>query len=302
MNTDNYIYFNDLHYGATPNCRKDDYNSAILKKLEYVLKLARKNDCVVLFGGDFFDTPKIKYLDLSPLIKVLTNYMDVKIYAVHGNEGHDGLVDSSPLTIFKMLGMIKMKDFVDFEHSRVLFCNHGQRMEDVEKNSANNKINIMLTHETIVASPVIFKHTLMKDIHSKCQIITVAHFHSYQGHIQENGIHFLAPGSISRRKRTKEEITKTPKCYHIQIGPNKIDKIQEIDIPYEKDVWIDRPEFELENDQIYEEILANVHSMREVLTSQEISMDLMDSIELYGQQINMENQVIEYTKGRLKNG
>jgi DNA repair exonuclease SbcCD nuclease subunit len=102
-----FIYCSDLHFGATPISRKDNYNEAILKKLIYIFQLARKNNCTILFGGDLVDTPKIKLYDLNNLMKVFIEFSDVPFYAIMGNEGHDGLTESSPITLLRMAKLVK---------------------------------------------------------------------------------------------------------------------------------------------------------------------------------------------------
>ena len=69
-----FIYCTDLHYGATPICRKDDYNEAILNKLRYIIDYAHNNDInTIVIGGDLFDRPHQNYSDLIEIISKLDN-------------------------------------------------------------------------------------------------------------------------------------------------------------------------------------------------------------------------------------
>ena len=44
-----FIYFTDVHYGASPVCRKDNYNESILKKLKYIIEYAADNETVKIY-------------------------------------------------------------------------------------------------------------------------------------------------------------------------------------------------------------------------------------------------------------
>ena len=81
------IYFTDTHYGCRPLTRKDNYNESILKKLEWIFNFAKKNNCIVLHGGDLFDKPNISLTDLIPLVNLFRKYNDLQIYSIRGNEG-----------------------------------------------------------------------------------------------------------------------------------------------------------------------------------------------------------------------
>lgn len=300
---DRFIYITDLHFGAKPISRKDDYNAAILEKMEFVFKLAKKNNCVVLFGGDLTDTPKIKFFELMELMKLFSKYKEVPFFGIFGNPGHDGLVDSSPFTFMKMSGFIRGDGmYQDFEDTRVIFCGHGCQIQDMDKYIHVKKYNVLMTHHTLVTEPVIFEHILINEAKTEADMVTIGHYHAYQGILKrDDGKVFVAPGAMARKKRTKEDMERIPKCVYFSISGKELKSIKEIDIPCKMDIWTNKKVLELDDDVLYNDINAKVNDMKDVLTTTAIYPSLKDGIEVFGKEIKVDQRIIDYTQERIKN-
>jgi DNA repair exonuclease SbcCD nuclease subunit len=293
-----FIYFTDLHYGARPVNRKDDYNKSILGKLERVFQLAYKNECVLLYGGDLFDSPKIGFLAFNPLINLLNSYIErgLKLHVVMGNEGHDGHPEQSPLELLNSVGVVEIiRTYKEFGDVRVIGAGHGtDPVISSNEYSSKSHTNILLTHHTLTKSPVIFEHYLWEDFKVPVEIVCVAHYHPYQGIEDVSGIKFIAPGALSRRKKTKHDIDRIPKCVYIQVE-NGIIKTKELDIKCEKDVWSNNLRLEIEesiadNTTVKDEIT----NMKNLIDEQVSFTNINDALRSFAKRINHTDETVNY--------
>jgi exonuclease SbcD len=294
-----FIYLTDIHYGAKPSNRKDDYNASILTKLDYVLGIAAKNDCVVLIGGDLFDNPRrISFIEFNRLIQVFRKY-PVDVYCIDGNESHDGIGDSSPLEVLKYAGIIKRdKGFEDFDSVRVIFRGHGSDSGSIDADLSPSKLNLLMTHETIVEDHVPFDHKLIDEFETKADLVTIGHYHPYQGiKTRQDGVIFVAPGALARRKKIKHELNRSPKFVFISTKNGKF-KLKEFDIPCEKDIWNDKAVIEID-DNLFANISNNVDSMSEELNLVQTAVSLEDAIKTFGTTNEFPEEIINYSLERL---
>lgn len=293
----------DIHYGASPVNRIDDYNQSILSKIEHVFKLARKHSCYVLIGGDLFDSPKIKIIDLTKIFDLFAKYRDLKIFCLRGNEGHDGLRGSSPLDLLQTSGLIQEQfDSYDTDSGvRLIFCDHGKDLFKMDGYFNPNKFNVMLTHTSIVRESVIFDHIMADDIKIKSQMILVAHYHPYQGIFKNrHGNIFLAPGALARRKKTKHDLERSPKCVYFAIVQGKLSGMKEIAIPCNKNVWNEGSTLESLEEVWYDnKVINEVATMKEIIDGDEPFMTLEDCLNKYADQLGAEPQVLEYCLNKL---
>lgn len=298
---DKFLYITDIHFGAKPIARKDNYNESILKKFEWVLKLARKNKCIVLIGGDLFDTPRIKFLELNTIVEMLSRYSDVEIHCIHGNEGHDGFASVSPLTLVKMTGLICNDDkYKDFKNTRVIFAGHGFDFMEVPGLIKEDKKNILMTHLTITKEPVIFDHILMKDFWTPADVVLVAHYHPYQGLVTENDTLFVAPGALSRRKKVSHDIGRTPKAVYLTVSEGGAVRTKEIDIPCEMDVWVEKISIDISDDLLYSELNKEVDNMKQIIDNRNSFLTMEDLMDVYAKSVGADDRIVKICKDRLK--
>lgn len=300
-----FIYFTDTHYGARPVNRKDDYNQSILDKLEFIFKLALKNGCSLLHGGDLFDSPKLGYFALNSLVHLLNKYRShgLVLHTITGNEGHDGHQEQSPLTLLTKTGLIKNIDdygFLDFENIRIIAGGHGtDPVQACIKYADKSKTNILLTHLTLVKTPVIFDHYLWEDFRVTVDAVCVAHYHPYQGIEDVNGIKFIAPGALSRRKKTKHDLDRIPKCVYIQV--DKGISCKEIDIKCKKDIWTNNLKLEIE-ESISEnlEVKEEIKNMKKMIDEEVIFTNIEDAMKSFGTKMNYSDSTIKYVIDSMK--
>ncbi len=235
-----FIYATDIHYGAQPLSRKDNYNNSILEKLETILSAASEHGKLLIIGGDLFDKPNQNFMDIIQLMNLFKRYNDVRVIVNRGNPSHDGLIENSPLTLLESAGLLTTSDnqeCMDIEDHRFIFAPNTGNPNDMDEFISKTKTTILLTHHIIVDNPVIYAHYLMKDITTKCQFVMCADYHPFQGIIKYNDVTFVAPGSIARRKNTKDNIEKEPMYVIYTDGDIEFAKIECV-----RDVWHEKVE------------------------------------------------------------
>ena len=296
-----FIYITDIHYGAKPINRKDNYNDAILKKLKYALSIAEKNNCTLLIGGDLFDNPKrLNFMDLNRLIKIIVSF-NVDVYCIEGNESHDGIAESSPLELLKYAGIIKKdNNFIDFDNVRIIFRGHNSNPNLKDFLYPKDKTNLLMTHETIVENKVIFEHTSIQDYTTAADIVTIGHYHPYQGIIKRHdGVHFVAPGAITRRKKVSHDINRVPKMVFMKFSENKKFILKELDIPCDMDIWNEKTVIEID-ENLFKNIKDEVENMNNELNKNQGAMNLMDALKEFGKVLNASDDVMENVIKRMR--
>jgi predicted phosphodiesterase len=192
--------------------------------------------------------------------------------------------------------------YQDIDDTRIIFAGHGIDPEAMDKYLHVEKFNILMTHHTIVKEHVVFEHYLFEDFITSANMVTVAHYHPYQGIIErKDGVTFVAPGSIARKKRTKEDVDRIPKCVYFSIENKKIKTLKEVAIPCEADIWVNKKVLDIDDELIYNDIESSVSDMRTLLSTQSIFPSLEDGVKFYADQRKVDDEIRNYVIGRLKN-
>lgn len=148
-----FLLLSDLHLcRETPQGRKDNIFETEFKKLSFVFDYAKKNDCIQLWAGDIFDTPRSWYI-LSSMISFfnsLGKYNDVfVILGQHDMYMRSEDTDSTTFGVLYSMGflhLLKEKPMSFFGKVNVYGASFGQ---DVPKANLNEH-NILVIHKMIV--------------------------------------------------------------------------------------------------------------------------------------------------------
>lgn len=289
------VYCTDIHYGAQPLCRKDNYNLAIIRKLDFCLKLARKQSAILLIGGDLFDKPNQQYYDLILLIDLFRRYKDVRVIVNRGNASHDGHYENSPLTLLAQSNIIETsdnRDYIDIGELRIIFAPNSVDPMSRDEFISDHHENYLMTHHLIVEEAAIYDHFLMEDFKTECSLVFCADYHPYQGILNYNDTIFVAPGSIARRKSTKDNLEKIPRCVLLTDRGIKL-----VDIPYEQDVWVEKT-----NKEKVEETEFDMSDFTNELQSVTDEGTLEGAWEVFAKQNEISDEVSQYIKKRLFTG
>ena len=301
-----FIYFTDVHYGANPVCRKDNYNESILKKLKYIIEYACNNEIKLLVcGGDLFDRPHQNYSDLIELLSVI-KFSGMKWIINRGNPTHDGIVENSPLTLFASMdtNIITSDNKIGYttEYGSFYFCPNSV---DIDKYQQDNLFkfehNFILTHHILVENPVPYKHFLCKDFAEKINfdcVVFIADYHPKQGefgYTNSNGntIRFISPGSICRRKYTKDNIDKIPQFVVFDTDSGDCEFV---DIPCEKDIW------NIHEDTEVAESEFDIETFRENIDDFQTEMNLESSWNKYCEVNNIGVEICNFILDKIKKG
>ena len=299
-----FIYCTDIHYGATPVCRKDDYNRSILEKLSFIIRYATNNGIeLVTVGGDLFDRPHQNYMDLIELINII-RFSGKKWLINRGNPTHDGVFENSPLTLIENMDTsIHVSDKwkqIDFGRNCFYFCPNSVDIERFEPAKPFNEKDdyFFLTHHIIVKEPVPYRHMLCADFAEKFDfnaVVFLADYHPKQGDftlVNTKGfsVRFISPGSVCRRKYTKDNIEKIPQFCVFDTDSGECDFVE---IPFEKDVWnipedsgdIDATELDMsrfrDNIEDFQEEMNLESAWHKFVSENEFPSDITDMIYNY---------------------
>lgn len=105
------IFTSDWHLRESiPICRTDNYWKAMWRKIDSIAELQRKNDCVVLHAGDFYDHWKPSPFLLRTTIKHIPDQF-YTLYGQHDLPQHNlQLVDKCGINVLEIANRINVLD------------------------------------------------------------------------------------------------------------------------------------------------------------------------------------------------
>lgn len=241
-----------------PGCRKDDYRSSILRKLEWQGSLAKRvSASAVIRGGDFFHVKaanKTTHATVQLAASLHREY-SCPTYAISGN--HDmsnndpeSVMRQQPLGVMFKTGVFQpLKDntFVDNTLSvRVLGVEYTTDMdldglcETVRKKPGDGYV-VAVVHALASMAPTEKIQSLFGErvfdyrdlVFEGCPDVYVfGHYHKDQGIVDHLGVKFVNVGSVSRGALTFENLDRKPKSTVITANSSGI-HVEEFVIPCE---------------------------------------------------------------------
>jgi len=215
-------YLTDLHVRAeTPEGRTDNFNKSIFLKLEEAGQVFQNENCdVILCGGDWGDRPDISYSVLNSLITVVKNW-NKPVYGIIGSHDYYGYeIKSLSRTaigalqaseLITLIGSKGMESNLDLGEVVICGTPHTHWLDSDANNFyhpryVDNKLQIQLTHGTLLEKPAPFPHILLSEIRTESDIVLGAHYHPGWKKVHSIGDTFFAhPGSIARLDNTGVE-------------------------------------------------------------------------------------------------
>lgn len=79
-----FCYITDTHLKASMNVRSGDALEDLSTKLQFVIDYCNKHNCILLHGGDVFDTPSVPDLVKNKVIPIFRS-LKTKLYTLAGN-------------------------------------------------------------------------------------------------------------------------------------------------------------------------------------------------------------------------
>jgi len=227
------LYTPDLHIrDTTPKCRSDNFFDIQFEKLEEASSVITSNKIDYwLWGGDLFDKAEPS-LELVNRLTVFLKKIQVPIISIIGSHDMVGYnvdtVMTRPVTALGNLyinGHIKVlnntrNSLTKLTSNGIVYLKGIHARKDIllsdYKINREKEITIIMSHDPIVETPVIFEHVLIKDVAQKCNadIVLCSHVHT-QFDVVSNGVRFINPGPMSRQEAT--EIGIEPKFCIVEV-------------------------------------------------------------------------------------
>jgi len=221
------LFFTDLHLRRTsPRWRKDNYALALLKKLEFIVSLAKAENCDrVYFGGDFVDSPMASISLVNQAVDILEALTrnGIEFTAAFGQHDEQGNTPQGvEASVASLLYRIPDNDLppmtkgIDFLFGDTMVAHYNNNILDILRNGQltydNNEyeqVTILLIHAMLTLSPVPWPHIQIDDVVSQAKIILSGDYHIGFPPTLSNGTWFINPGAIART--TVADANKIPK-------------------------------------------------------------------------------------------
>lgn len=318
------IFVGDVHLSEkNPLARIDDYNEAILKKLEqiYSLALEQKVDAVV-FLGDIFHLKapsKNSFKLVNRVVKYLRRFWraNIPVMLLVGN--HDLMYGDLSSIPRQPIGILREMDGVFTNLTLGLDGGEGQlggvsltgvdfsnepmdkQLEYIQSIPRHSKYNIVCVHTNIVSGNTLFKEAGIKldEITNKnIDLIVNGHIHfpTIIGH-NKSDIIYVQPGAISRGSLDTENLSRDVNIVMVGFDETGIKhKVIKLDIePAEK-------VFDLTKRMSEKEVNSKVESFVESL-SQFVNVKATgDDFTGFLAQMDLDNNVKELVTDYLAGG
>ena len=221
------LFFTDLHLRRTsPRWRKDNYALALLKKLEFIVSLAKAENCDrVYFGGDFVDSPMASISLVNQAVDILEALTrnGIEFTAAFGQHDEQGNTPQGvEASVASLLYRIPDNDLppmtkgIDFLFGDTMVAHYNNNILDILRNGQltydNNEyeqVTILLIHTMLTPSPVPWPHIQIDDVVSQAKIVLSGDYHPGFPPTSSNDTWFINPGAIART--TVGDANKIPK-------------------------------------------------------------------------------------------
>jgi len=228
------LFYTDLQLsGKTPRHRVDDYQGALISKLEEVYDIARGEQCAfVVFGGDFFNGHRMYRYDML-------------------NRSMDAICDSG-LDTYAIIGQHDIKGYnaETFQTSTLAFMDHhceafhvlwepavvgdvklwpSHVWDDLDTSKKDqmdpDKINVLVAHHLLTKKSLPYNAHMTSDFAVGCpfSVVMSGDLHSGFDPHEHDGVWFVNPGSLARQ--SIDEVGRMPRVAIVDLYPKREPKI-----------------------------------------------------------------------------
>lgn len=230
-----FLHLTDTHATAkNPSSREDVYFVAVLRKFMEIGELIKQHNVdAVIHTGDVFHTPRVSLKTVNRLAEIIQSW-DVPVYVVPGNHDIDGYtIETLDQTVLGTLGSTNVVELltrdnpieieVQGSRSHLIRIEGQEYYADIDTGKNDDyrfegeaDFKILAIHSMLMERPY-FKevpHTLIKDVHSKADVILTGHYHPGFKEVKLNDTYFFNPGALLRVEIDKRD----PRCLLLDIG------------------------------------------------------------------------------------
>lgn len=308
-----YLVFSDFHVqGVNSRNRLGNYFEDCLKKLDEILSIAKENKCdAILDAGDLLEVKNPAYNVIDEIAdRVEKN--NIPIYSLFGNHCmHSGYIENSSNTgLAHLQRRSKLFNYLNSIECNLYKIEGFEYRVGVEEDIKKNGIfiqspitkevdqyegwNIAIVHAMITPTKFFdqVSHVQCKDIKTNADLILCGHYHTPFYKKIEN-TEFLNIGCCGRLNINEAKIEPSVLLLDTEKRSYEIIKLKSA----KKGSEI----FDLSK---YEEIKENERSIDEFIASLNSATwqasDLNSQIEIIAKEQNVEKEVIEYVKEKIK--
>jgi DNA repair exonuclease SbcCD nuclease subunit len=221
-----FLLLSDLHISnKNPIGRLDDLAAVQYNKLQFIFDYAKKNDCVILQAGDFFDAPRSYYV-LSEMIAFLKKYSDVEIFSIFGQ--HDTYMYSEETKQATNLGVLEKSGYIKILNKKayvwdcnesgfwhVYGCSWGQKIPKVKM---KEDFNILVIHASVAEKALWHGYDYLNaekflEDNENYDIILCGDIHR-KFLIERKGRYILNTGPLVRRSADEYNFSHKP-CFYV---------------------------------------------------------------------------------------
>ena len=238
-----FLFFTDLQLSnKTPVNRVDDYPVALVDKLAQVYGIARDKGCdCVIFGGDFFNSPRIYafhlILDALKIINVPT-YMVIGQHDVSGYNKES--YSKSTLGFFEHINRCLRCLWEDTDVGGIIFrpCHVWDDIEAMNSMEMPDKPSVLVAHHLLSDGMDVFDVVDINRFGQKCPYDMVLSGDLHKGYKPKKvgKTWFVNPGSIARQ--TIADIGRTPAVAFIEFTDDI--SVEIIDLNCRSDIFSDK--------------------------------------------------------------
>lgn len=287
-----------------PEKRVDDYWETAQRKIEFILKLAKKESCdLILQPGDFFNSHKANDFLKSWTIKKLNEYsferdqiMVATVFGQHDLRYHSSDVSNTPLSVLDAAGKIHIANAEPLinQSCHIYGASWYEEIPKIIHEREKYSINILITHRMIIKNEKLWEgqedaemgNILLKT--SGYDLIVSGDNHQHFTISTRAGKHLVNCGSLLRSKIDQVDHHPTVYIYDtkdLSITPHEVPHE-----PFDKVFDLSKYEEEKERDEKLEafvermtnevelEGLDFVKNMNEFVAQQELDNTTLDII------------------------
>lgn len=268
-----FVLLSDMH-GTTrkPVARTDeDYSATFINKFRQVLRLAKRENAVILQAGDFCDAPREwDFLDLMVNLLRPLQY-DVEICTVYGqhdiyNRNRNSKCVLSTLDAMGLVTILSDKPTTFGPHQiatvRVYGSSWGEPEPVVEKH--DNIINILVTHDYITASPRDFPHLTVvsarhfMNVHKEFDYVLCGDLHKFFIESSADGRKIVNTGPLMRNTAEPYVMNHAPSVCLLDTNTETIARVELDYKPSEEVLTREHIEREKEVKELLNEFTASM--------------------------------------------
>lgn len=214
-----FVFITDVHLKGQSKVRSGNVCDDICRKLQFVVDYCNKNQCDLLIGGDFFDTPTVADVYKAPVVSVLSS-LKTDCYNIPGNHcelyGNSEYNYKTSFNLFTKAGLWKNLDdcpFIDL--GNVILTSHVPI-------TTKGKPQIVMFHGFLNQDDgkCTFRFTDLDTTDNT--VVLLGHDHCVYDDLRyKDNIKIIRPGSLLRGERT-DESDRIPQLVHLKLKDGKI--------------------------------------------------------------------------------